>query len=208
MIKIGYNKNIDTSAVRDVEQYFQEIGTKTEAREQEGGISNSMWWLLPPLLGVWIAKPFIDGFLGELGKDAAEHFKNALYTAYTKLRNSPVRAYNRDDLEKIKDGADPASVGHSCPSISIGFQIEQITKLRWGTRFILPAELSDTEIKKALSELKNTLPKIIDLERKRWLGLSENQIVLGSKTYLYDLEQGWITEDKMLLRKKKQKRKG
>jgi len=72
----------------------------------------------------------------------------------------------------------------------------------------LPAELSDTEIEKALSELKNTLPKIIDLERKRWLGLSENQIVLGSKTYLYDLEQGWITEDKMLLRKKKQKRKG
>jgi hypothetical protein len=62
MIKIAYNKRIDAAIISNAEKQFQSLGIKTESREQKDEISNSIWWALPPLIGIWIAKPFLDGF--------------------------------------------------------------------------------------------------------------------------------------------------
>jgi hypothetical protein len=198
MIKIAYNKRIDAAIISDAEKQFQLLGIKTESREQKDGVSNAIWWALPPLIAIWIAKPFLDGFLNELGKDSAGRFKKILRELYSKLHNSPIRACNRGDLEKISNGANPMLVGHALPVLGISLQIEDIVKRRWGIRCILPAELSENEIQKAIEQMQNYLPSIVELERQYLADLKENQIILGSRSYIYDLQQGWISEDKIL----------
>jgi hypothetical protein len=196
MIKIAYNKRIDAVIISNAEKQFQSLGIKTESREQKDGISNSIWWALPPLIGFWIAKPFLDGFLSKLGKDSAGQFKKILREIYSKLRNSPIRAYDRSDFEKIESGASPMSVGHALPVIGIGLQIEDAVKRRWGIRCIFPAELSEYQIQKAIEQMQSYLPSVVELERKYLADLKENQIVLGSRSYIYDLQRGWISADK------------
>jgi len=203
MIKIAYNKRIDAAVIRDVEQYFQSLGTNTESREQKDGISNAIWWALPPLVAIWIGKSFVDGFLKELGKDSAGQFKKVLHAVYSKICNAPVRAYNRDDLEKINNGADSSSVGNALPPLCISLQIEETVKRRWAMRCILPAELSEDQITKAIEEIQSNLPNIVELERQRLASLKENQILLGSHSYVYDLQQGWVSEDKIPFHRKK-----
>lgn len=202
MIKISYNKRIDPATISEMEKQFQLLGIKTESRKQKDGVYNAIWWALPPLVALWIAKPFIDGFLGELGKDSAGQFKKILREVYSKLRNSPLRAYDRSDLEKIDGGANPMTVGHPLPALGISLQIEDIVKRRWGIRCILPAELPENEIQKAIEQMQSYLPSVVELERRYLADLKENQIILGSRSYVYDLQQGWIPEDKMLLRQK------
>ena len=202
MIKIAYNKRIDSAIILDAEKQFQLLGIKTESREQKDGVSNAIWWALPPIIGFWIAKPFLDGFLNELGKDSAGQFKKILREIYSKLRNSPIRAYNQGDLEKIDSGANPMSFAHPLPVIGISLQIEEVVKRRWGIRCILPAELSEDQVQKAIEQMQSYLPSIVELERKYLADLKENQIVLGSRSYVYDLQQGWVSEDKILLRQK------
>jgi hypothetical protein len=203
MIKIAYNKRIDAAVISDVEQYFQSLGTNAESREQKDGISNAIWWALPPLVAIWIGKSFVDGFLKELGKDSAGQFKKVLHAVYSKLCNAPVRAYNRDDLEKINNGADSSSVGNALPSLCISLQIEETVKRRWAMRCILPAGLSEDQITKAIEEMQSNLPNIVELERQRLADLKENQILLGSHSYIYDLQQGWVSVDKMPFHRKK-----
>jgi hypothetical protein len=94
------------------------------------------------------------------------------------------------------------SVGHAFPVIGIGLQIEDVVKRRWGIRCILPAELSEDQLQKAIEQMQNYLPSIVELERKYLADLKENQIVLGSRSYIYDLQEGWISADEMLLRQK------
>lgn len=211
MIKIAYNKRIDAAVISDIEKYFHSLGVKTESREQQDGISNAFWWALPPLVAIWIGKSFLDGFLKELGKDSAGQFKKVLHAVYSKLRNAPVKAYDRDDIEKIKNGADPTLVGNALPTLCISMQLETLVKQRWSIRCILPANLSETQIQKAIEEMQNNLPSIVEYEHQFLDGLKENQILLGSRSYVYDLQQGWLSEEKMLkllqLKRKKPKKK-
>ncbi len=197
IIKIAYNKRIDTSIVRDVEQYFQSFGAKIESREQKDEISNAFWWALPPLIAIWVGKSFLDGFLKELGKDSAGLFKKAIQVAYSKLRNAPVRSYNREDFEKIKNGAEPTSVGNALPVLCVSLQIGETVKRRWAMRCILPAGLSEDQVTKAIEQMQSYLPEIVESERQRLVSLKENQILLGSHSYVYDLQQGWVSEDKI-----------
>jgi hypothetical protein len=50
--------------------------------------------------------------------------------------------------------------------------------------------------------MQSYLPSVVELERKHLADLKENQIILGSRSYIYDLQEGWISADKMLLRQK------
>jgi hypothetical protein len=203
MIKIAYNKRVDVAAVRDVEQYFHSFGVETESKEQKDGISNAFWWALPPLVAIWIGKSFLDGFLKELGKDSAGHFKKALNAVYSKLRNAPVRSYNREELEKINSGANPTSVGNALTVLCISLQIEETVKRRWAMRCVLPAGLSEDQITKAIEQMQSYLPEIVETERQRLVSLKENQILLGSQSYVYDLQQGWVSMDKIPLHPKR-----
>jgi len=203
VIKIAYNKRIDAAIISDAERQFQLLGIKTESREQKDGVYDAYWWALPPLITFWVAKPFLNGFLNELGKDSAGQFKKILREIYLRLRNSPVRAYDRGDLEKINNGANPMTVGHALPVLCIILQIEDVVKRRWGIRCILPAELPENEIQKAIEQMRSYLPNIVELERQYLADLKENQIVLGSRSYIYDLQEGWISEDKILRKRRK-----
>jgi hypothetical protein len=155
------------------------------------GIASAYWNLDCKAISRWV--------LSELGKDSAGQFKKILREAYSKLRNSPIRAYDHSDFEKMQSGANPMSVGHALPVIGIGLQIEDVVKRRWGMRCILPAELSEEQIQKALEQMQSYLPSIVELERKYLADLKENQIVPGSRSYIYELQQGWISANEMLL---------
>jgi hypothetical protein len=154
MVKIAYNKRIDAAIISNAEKQFELLGIKTESREQEDEVSNSVWWALTPLIGIWIAKPFLDGFLSELGKDSAGLFKKILREAYLKLRNSPIRAYDRSDLEKMDNGANPMSVGHALPVIGIGLQIEDAVKCRWEYVVFCHLNFQRIKFKKPLNKCK------------------------------------------------------
>ncbi|HXB57990.1 MAG TPA: hypothetical protein VNU95_00390, partial [Candidatus Acidoferrales bacterium] len=151
MVRIVYNENIEEAIVAELQTGLAEFGATVTTEKFKTGVLNTWgWWMLPPLLGILIGKPFLDSFFKELGEESAKKFKQLLGSVFTRLKKKGSRFYTAEDFRAIQKGADPQSRGQACPILGIVFEIETTETQKWRLRCLLPANLEESEVDQAI----------------------------------------------------------
>lgn len=195
MIVIDHAQNVDPKFLESLKAFFESRNVEVRSRQKERGIHNTLEWALPALITIWITKSFFDGFLREMGKDGAQALKRLIQESYAKLRGTPNRACDADELRKLADGAPIESVGHQGPVIDVTVTIPiGDGESQKAITLVFPSGLNDIEVEVAVTTaFDNGLPAI----QHEFSTQSSSSDEGRPERLIYDKEAGWLSAFEM-----------
>lgn len=209
---------------------LQSVSPEVSVREEEPGLYNAWEWLLPAAVMIYISKGFLDGFLKELGAGAAKSLKAALVNAFRGSKSSGGKWSTveemRDYLKKVEAAAESGETANSidrCGKPVVPLRISVALPYGVEARFVLPADLDDSQVFQALGELESVLPIAFARDQRRdallaiqhkdpdkamRLALSDSRggaVMYREATYVFNgNESNWIDADEALQKQVRQ----
>lgn len=103
-IGLSYQNDIPQEFIDQFVSNISQQGLKVESRSREVGVYAAFEWAIPTLVIAYIAKPFLEGFLTEAGKDSYLTLKAGLLGLFDQLfgKNTGERAKVRSLLFSIR----------------------------------------------------------------------------------------------------------
>jgi hypothetical protein len=195
MIVVDHAQSVDPKFLESLKDFFGSRNIEVKLRQRERGIHNALEWALPALITIWITKSFFDGFLREMGKDGAQALKRLIQEAYAKLRGTPNRACDADELRKLADGAPIESVGHPGPVMDVTVTIPiGDGESQKSITLVFLSGLNDIEVEVAVATaFDNGLPAI----QHEFSTQSSSSDKGRSERLIYDKEAGWLSAFEM-----------
>ena len=84
-IVLTHPRSIPAETFAELKALLESAGTPVEIKERELGLHGALEWLLPTAVAVYIAKPYFEGFLKEMGKDHYALLKQGVKCLYERL---------------------------------------------------------------------------------------------------------------------------
>lgn len=201
MIGIQHAQNVDSELVESLKAFFEDEGVQVKVQASERGTYAAIEWALPALLTLWITKSYFDGFLKEMGKDSAQSLKQLIKAAYTKLRKTPNRVCDADEMRRVADGAPIESVGRLGPAINLNISVSSADDGSKTINFVFPSGLNDLEVDMAVtSSFEEVLPTFQHCDENQ---PSESEDKFRERL-VYDSKLGWLTAFDMAMKEAKE----
>lgn len=201
MIAINHARNVDSEVIESLKAFFEDQGVQVKVQQSERGTYAAIEWALPALLTLWITKSYFDGFLKEMGKDSAQSLKQLIKAAYTKLRKTPNRFCDADELRRLADGAPTESVGKLGPAINLNISVASTDSVSKTINFVFPSGLNDLEIEMAVTtSIEEVLPAF-QFAVENQPADSEDKL---RERLVYDNNLGWLTAFDMAMKEAKE----
>jgi len=171
IIKIDHSASISRKDLKELCTEMANLSPNIELKRQESGSYGAWEWVIPAAVGIYLGKGLVDGFLKELGADAAKGLKKAIAKVFKKGKDANVRYLAMSDLENLlkqikhvsKDEFRKlvARSGVQGASMSITFELQE-TILFQETRectvkFVFPSQLDDATLLKSLDDIPSML---------------------------------------------------
>ena len=191
-ILIGYLQSVDKKDVDDFESFCREnLSKNVIAKENKTTLQASIEWALPALFVIYLAKPFIDSFLKELGSEAGKSFYKYLSSLIKRQENKEAVWMNTHDLkamtEQLERGIPEDEVvksGNYSPVLSFDISFSKSHKVKIVIPFHV-VNFSKNEIEYIVGEI----PKIMNTENDLSKYLHESRVII----YGYDTEdKKWV----------------
>ncbi len=204
---------------------LRSLSSEVHVSEEEPRIYAGCEWLLPGAVILYIGKGFIDGFLKELGANAASKLKPALISVFRKAKNTGSRWVSHKEARDARESSDSKVELDSSGRIGRPrTPLEIVIDLPHGirARFVLPSKLDEAQVGQALEELRLALSFAVggDQLSPDLLGNSNDVPDDADRTgphhlpapgrtasYVYDARtQSWLDATQALLDEIRQKR--
>jgi len=165
-IKVVYHPAIQKEYVAEAAEALSSLCTNLEIKAELPGPQGAWEWILPAAVMLYISKGLVDGFLKELGGDAAKGLKRGLSKLFGKAKEPNIRWGTQDgSREPI-----PAAI------LSIEIELDDV-----GTRakFVLPAQLNERQFLAALDKISEIMPAASAHQQRRIERLEEGKKTRG-----------------------------
>lgn len=151
-IVVVKQRGLDFDVAPGAEQLAKALDGEVETRDRDrGAILNSIEWLAAATVAAYIAKPFFDELLKQLGKEAGTGIANALKKLFQSARDADDRVFNRDEVQQqitalhAGDSDSYASLrartGRHLPPLEVIVQLPSNASVEQ-LRFVFPAAIS------------------------------------------------------------------
>lgn len=184
-IELTHDSALAGEELKELEVALRRVAPKVTSTPEEPGPQSAVEWALPALIVISIAKPILDGFLGEFGVDLAKGVKVALMRIHRRLRGRHRKWLDAVELQEAQKrlANRGAEEGHLLGKVglflTISVTLEQSELRLRKISFKVPSELSPDEFKMALEQLAVLIPAAVRKEeaaearRKPYLGVSD-----------------------------------
>ena len=143
---------VESSELIALRKELTVLTDRVDVRERQPGLQANIEWALPAALAIWVATPFVYGFLGRLGGKAADATLHVLSSLYERIKGRS--AWSRQSGKTYLG-----------PVIDITL-VNALAAQEADIVFIFPAGLSQREFHTALSRT----PTVVRRERNRGRG--------------------------------------
>ena len=193
-LAIGYHESVNKKDIADLEIFLREnFNSNVKSIQLKPSVQASLDWALPALIMIYLAKPFLDSFLRELGSKSGKAFVSYLSKLIKRQNNKEAVWMNRHALNKVinqlKDGVPKDIVqksGEFNPVLSFDLQLKEDHRVKMVVPFSV-TKLPEEEINKIIAEI----PEISNTENRLNKYLHQKRIVM----YGYDLDDHKWIED-------------
>lgn len=166
-VLIQYDRSVELQDVAEFQRDLENFGINVAVGEQERGFQNAIEWALPALIFVALSKPFLDGFMGELGADLAKTFKQALRRLHKKVRGKELFWASHHELEAASQSDTPhvRQVGTRGPTLRVQIRFVAEPLKHVAANFVFVSELDDEGAERAITKILDLAERNMEEEK-------------------------------------------